>query len=68
MAKQIFYRHKSTSEEWLTLDDDGMLTHETEPEGWAMARSTSTKQRYTKEEAKLRWPEYANDIADEISP
>ena len=62
MPKNIFHIQKSTREEWLTLDDDGMLTHTTEPDGWALGRSEDTSRRYTREDAAKRWPHYANEI------
>ena len=64
MSTFIFSHARSTSEESLWMNDDGMLTHSSSNDGWALVRQgpIDSERRLTVAEAKDRWPEHAEKI------
>jgi len=64
MILTIFRAETNSSEEWLICNADGMFTYHIENSGWSMAGSNPLPRdvRMTPQEAKLRWPTFADKI------
>lgn len=64
MTFSIFHTENNSVEEWLQVNDDGTVTHRIENSGWPMARFglQSRENNMTAEEAKVRWPSFAEMI------
>ena len=64
MPKMLYQRENGNTEERIYVDDDGSVVHCFENAGWPMARKgiNSRETRYTAEQAKAKWPEYAMKI------
>lgn len=63
MASIIFHRENNSAEEWLSVNDDGTVTHHIENSGWPMTVGVLPRETVmTSLEAKSRWPSYAKDI------
>ena len=60
----IFSSESGATETWLVVNDDGSVTFVTENSGWRMARRGMERKEssMTAEEAKERWPSYAEKI------
>ena len=60
----IFDRDSGTREESLDVNDNGAPTYNASNSGWRMARrgSEATRGTLTPDEAKKRWPQYADRI------
>lgn len=64
MTLMLFHTENNSAEEWLRLNDDGAVTHHIESSGWSMTKSGTLprEKQLTAEEAKIRWPSYAEEI------
>lgn len=60
----IYQRENGNTEEWIYVDDDGSVVHRSENAGWVMVRKGTNPRetRYTPEEAKAKWPNFAAQI------
>jgi hypothetical protein len=64
MPKTIYHWETNSSEEWLTVNEDGSVTHHVEGSGWSM-KGTGPLGRdttFTATEAKNEWPKHAEAI------
>ena len=64
MSKEIFRHESGATESWLVVNADGTLTYHEENAGWRMMRSGMEvhDKQFTPEEAKAKWPSYADKI------
>jgi len=64
MGAKIFHNETNVHEEWLVVNRDGSLTYHVENSGWAMRHNgvQAREKTYTADEAKKKWPNYANQI------
>jgi hypothetical protein len=64
MATVIFSKETSSFEEWLSVNDDGSLTHYVRSCGWSAVRNGAKPRErvLSVAAAKRRWPEHAEDI------
>lgn len=68
MSVLIFQKEGNTREERLVVNDDGSLTFHDEATGYALLRSAPPARKTTllPDDAKLRWPDYADKIDDAL--
>tara|TARA_R110002049_G_scaffold20717_8_gene75937 strand:- start:2118 stop:2345 length:228 start_codon:yes stop_codon:yes gene_type:complete len=64
MPVTIFHRESGAEEKWLTLNDDESVTYDVDRTGWPLMRKGSDPkvEKMTVDEAKARWPSYADRI------
>ena len=69
MGIEIFRTESGALETWLDVNDDGSVTYVTENAGWRMARRGMERKEssMTAEEAKKRWPSYADRIEEALA-
>lgn len=64
LRTMLYNRENGNTEEMIYVDDDGAVIHRIENAGWKMVRKgiNERETRYTADEAKEKWPEYATKI------
>ncbi len=69
MPTTIFHTESGNTESWLEVNDDGTITYHKENAGWRMAHRgiDASEKIITAEEAKKRWPTYANAINEALA-
>lgn len=68
MTVTIFTTRASTKEEWLYVDDDGTVVHQTKNEGWTRGKTVRPRDlKMSPEEAKRRWPVYVAKIEEALA-